>query len=118
MISAELRAQLRRLFYGEHGKVATIAAELGVHHDAVERAVEPERFINLAYRNKALLLDPYKDFVRATLEQYPRLVSTRILEMIRPRGYEGSVWPLRRFVKDVRRGSRHEAFFRLSTLPG
>jgi transposase len=118
MISAELRAHIRRLFYGEHWKIGTIAAELRVHHDAVERAVEPERFINVAYRAKAVSLDPYKDFVRATLEQYPRVVSTRILEMIRQRGYKGSVWPLRRFVKDVRPGSRHEAFFRLSMLPG
>ena len=118
MISPELRARIRRLFYAEHWKIGTIAAELRVHHDAVERAVEPERFINVAYRAKAVSLDPYKDFVRATLEQYPRVVSTRILEMIRQRGYKGSVWPLRRFVKDVRPGSRHEAFFRLSTLPG
>jgi len=85
MISPELRARIRRLFYGEHWKIGTIVAELGVHHDAVERAVEPERFINVAYRDKAVLLDPYKGFVRATLEQYPRLVSTRILEMIRQR---------------------------------
>ncbi len=72
MISPELRARIRRLFYGEHWKIGTIAAELGVHHDAVERAVEPERFTNVAYREKALVLDPYKDFVRATLEQYAR----------------------------------------------
>ena len=32
MISAELRAHIRRLFYGEHWKIGTIAAELGVHH--------------------------------------------------------------------------------------
>jgi transposase len=118
MISPDQRAHIRRLFFAEHWKIGTIAAELGLHHDAVRRAIEPERFINAPYRGKALLLDPYKDFVRATLEKYPRLVCTRILEMIRQRGYAGSVWPLRRFVADVRPASRHEAFFRLSTLPG
>ena len=118
MISAERRAQIRRLFFAEHWKIGTIAAELGVHHDAVRRAIEPERFTNVAYRATATMLDPYKDFVRATLEQHPRLVATRVLEMIRQRGYAGSVWPLRRYVADVRPASRHEAFFRLSTLPG
>jgi len=118
MISAELRAHIRRLFFAEHWKIGTIVAELGVHHDAVRRAIEPERFTNVAYRDTATVLDPYKDFVRATLEQHPRLVATRVLEMIRQRGYAGSVWPLRRFVADVRPASRHEAFFRLSTLPG
>src|SRR5271163_4511461 len=38
--------------------------------------------------------------------------------MIEGRGYTGSVWPLRLFVRRVRPGGAREAFFRLSTLPG
>jgi len=118
MISPELRARIRRLFFAEHWKMGTIAAELGVHHDTVALAVEPERFTNVAFRPSVALLDPYKDFVRATLEQHPRLRATRLLQMIQGRGYPGSVWPLRRYVRDVRPGGSHEAFFRLSMLPG
>lgn len=118
MITPELRARIRRLFYAEHWKMGTIAAELGVHHDTVARAIEPERFINLAYRAAASALDPYKDFVRMTLEQHPRLRATRVLEMVQQRGYTGSVWPLRRWIGHHRPVSTHEAFFRLSTLPG
>jgi transposase len=118
MISPELRSRIRRLFFAEHWKIGTIAAELGVHRDTVERAIEPERFVNVAFRPAATILDPYKDFVRATLEQHPRLRSTRLLEMIRQRGYTGTVWPMRRFVRRIRPTSKHEAFFRLSTLPG
>jgi transposase len=118
MITPELRARIRRLFYAEHWKMGTIAAELGVHRDTVALAVEPERFTNVAFRPSACLLDPYKDFVRATLEQHPRLRATRLLQMIQGRGYAGSVWPLRRFVRAVRPEGSHEAFFRLSMLPG
>jgi transposase len=118
MISPELRARIRRLFYAEHWKMGTIAAELGVHHDTVALAIEPERFTNLAMRASMALLDPYRDFVRMTLEQHPRLRATRLLEMIQLRGYSGSVWPLRRFVRRIRPGGSREAFFRLSTLPG
>jgi transposase len=118
MISAELRARIRRLFYAEHWKIGTIAAELGIHRDTVALAVEVERFTNIAFRPAVAMLDPYKDFVRATLEQHPRLRATRLLQMIRGRGYAGSVWPLRRFVRQVRPGGSHEAFFRLSMLPG
>jgi hypothetical protein len=118
MISSDLRAHIRRLFYAEHWKVGTIAAELGVHRDTVALAIEAERFTNVAYRPTAAVLDPYKDFVRATLEQHPRLRATRLLEMIQGRGYSGSVWPLRRFVRVARPGGAHEAFFRLSMLPG
>ena len=118
MITPEQRSRMRRLFFAEHWKIGTIAAELGVHRDAVELAIDPKQFINTAYRARASALDPYKPFVRATLEQYPRLCSTRLLEMIRHRGYEGSIWPIRRFVERERPASRHEAFFRLTTLPG
>jgi transposase len=118
MISPELRSKMRRLFFGEHWKIGTIAAELGVHRDTVELAIEPTRFVNVAYRPAASRLDPFKPFVIATLETYPRLRATRLLEMIRLRGYVGSVWPLRRFVQRTRPVSKREAFFRLTTLPG
>ena len=90
MIAPELRARIRRLFYAEHWKMGTIAAELGVHRDTVALAVEPERFTNVVFRPKVAVLDPYKDFVRATLEQHPRLRATRLLQMIQGRGYTGS----------------------------
>jgi len=118
MISPELRARIRRLFFAEHWKVGTIAAELGVHHETVEHAIEAERFVNHAHRPSATLLDPYKDFVQATLKQHPRLRATRLLEMLQQRGYAGSIWVVRRYVRKVRPVSRHEAFFRLTMLPG
>jgi transposase len=118
MISDEVRARIRRLFFAEHWKVGTIATELGVHQDTVARAIETTRFATVRFRTKAQMLDPYRDFVRATLEQYPKLCSTRLFEMIRDRGYPGSVFPLRRYVRRVRPARTPEAFFRLSTLPG
>lgn len=117
MISDELRAKIRRLFFAEHWKVGTIAAELGVHHDAVHNAIESRSFLAPALRARALMLDPYREFIQVTLEKHPRLRATRLHEMIRDRGYQGSVWPIRRFVARMR-PSRHEAFLRLSVLPG
>ena len=38
--------------------------------------------------------------------------------MLRSRGYSGSVFPLRRYVRLIRPVPIREAFFRLSTLPG
>ena len=36
MITPELRSRIRRLFFAEHWKIGTIAAELAVHRDTVE----------------------------------------------------------------------------------
>jgi transposase len=117
MISLEVRSKIRRLFFGEHWKVGTIVSELGVHADAVKHAIEVDRF-RLAPRPPGPShIDPYKAFVLETLEKYPRLRATRLYEMIRSRGYDGSVTQVRRFVKKVRPRKR-EAFFRLETLAG
>jgi transposase len=117
VIAPEVRARIRRLFFAEHWKVGTIAAELGVHHDAVRGAIEAERFIRPGAVLRASMLDAYKPFVAETLEQHPRLRATRLFEMVRDRGYRGSVVQLRRHVATIRPTPR-EAFLRLVTLPG
>jgi len=57
------------------------------------------------------------EFIRETLEKYPRLRVTRIFQMIQDRGYPGSVIQLRRVVKGLR-PTQKEAFLRLQTFPG
>jgi transposase len=115
MISPETRAEIRRYFYAEHWKIGTIAKELSIHPDAVRHAIESARF----HRGQALrssITDPYLEFVRQTLDQHPRLRATRIYQMIRDRGYTGSVVQLRRIVAGLRPPVR-EAFLRLHTFP-
>ncbi|NUP08838.1 MAG: IS21 family transposase [Polyangiaceae bacterium] len=118
MIPPELRSRIRRLYFAEHWRIGTIASELGVHHDTVRGAIESDRFLPVGAPVRPSGLDPYKAFVRDTLERHPRLRATRLFEMIRTRGYTGSVVQLRRYVHLVRPRGAREAFFRLETLPG
>jgi len=111
-------AEIRRLFFAEHWRVGTIAETLGVHHEAVQRAIEQERFVRAGPQLRSSQLDPYKAFITTTLEQFPRLRATRLFEMVRARGYPGSVVQLRRYVRTVRPQARAEAYLRLETLPG
>ena len=116
MISLETRAQIRRHFYAEHWKIGTIAGELGVHPDTVRHAIEAERFRSTQLLRPSIV-DPYAEFIRQTLDQYPRLRATRIYQMVRDRGYAGSVVQLRRQVARLRPSIR-EPFLRLQTFPG
>jgi transposase len=116
MIEVETRARIRRLFYVEHWKIGTIARELGLHPETVSLAVETERF-NSAKTLRPSATDPYADFIREILVKHPRLRATRIFQMIRDRGYNGSIVQLRRFVACIR-PVRREAFLRLHTFPG
>jgi transposase len=118
MIADEIRVRIRSLFFGEHFRIGTIAEQLGVHHDTVRRAIEAERFVNTSVRLRRSQLDPFRPLIEETLEQYPRLRATRILHMLRQRGYQGGYGILVRYVRKIRKVSRNEAYFRLSTLPG
>ncbi len=118
MISLLQRAEIRRLFYAEHWPIGTIADALGVHHATVRRAINRDRGIHPGPQIRPSQLDPYKSFIAATLEQYPRLRATRLWAMLRERGYPGSAVQVRRYVRTVRPAARAEAYFRLDTLPG
>lgn len=63
------------------------------------------------------MLDPYLGFLRQTLELHPRLRATRLHQMLRDRGYAGSVEQLRRVVARLRPHPQ-EAFLRLQVFAG
>ena len=118
MITPAQRAEIRRLFYGEHWKVGTIAAQLGLHHETVRAAVERE---TSGFRRGACrpsMLDPYLPFIRDTLAQYPSLRATRVYEMVRQRGYPGSVIQVRRLVRRLRPETSRAVYRRVVTLAG
>ncbi|MEO6327086.1 MAG: IS21 family transposase [Thermoanaerobaculia bacterium] len=117
MIGADLKVEIRRLFYAEHWKVGTIASHLGVHYETVQAAVATDAFHRPRRGERASLVDPYRDFVKSTLAAYPALRSTRLYDMVKARGYPGSVVQLRRVVATMRPTTR-EAFLSLRVFPG
>lgn len=116
-VAAETEAEIRRLHFAEHWPVGTIASQLGVHEDVVKRVLgllEPKK----SAAPRAHLVDPYVDFIDETLAQYPRLRATRLHDMVKARGYTGSVRTLRQYVRTVRPMPKKEAFVRIEPLIG
>jgi transposase len=118
MITPEQHAEIRRLYYGEHWKVGTVAAALGVHHETVRAALVDDTPAVGRGTCRATQLDPYLPFIRDTLQQYPRLRATRLFEMVKGRGYVGSVVQLRRAVRFIRPVATAAVYRRLTTLVG
>jgi len=120
-------AEIRRLHFAEHWKVGTIATQLGLHHEVVERVlglgkgkrsqppVLDRDTLVAAIKVPAPLLS-YEAFVDETLKQYPRLCATRLYDMLVERGYEGSVRTVRRYAVDVRPVPKTEVFLRTEPL--
>lgn len=115
VIDVALVARIRQLYYGEHWKVGTIAAELSLHAETVRRALTDAPRSLPPPRTSPV--DAYQGFLEETLRQYPRLRATRLFEMIRLRGYSGSVRQLRRRVA-LLRPIHKEPFLRLRCFLG
>src|SRR5712691_11546466 len=117
MHDAATLAEMRRLYYGEHWKIGTIAAQLQVHPDAVHRAIDRPVGPPSSRPPRPRLVDPFLPWLEETLKTYPRLRATVLHRMLRERGYTGGVVQLRRIVRQLRPAQR-EAFVRLQCLPG
>ena len=101
MIPHETRIEARRLFFAEHLTMNLIAEKLGIHHDTVKQAIEVNKFHPRAvFRDSNS--DPYISFITKTLEDIPKLTSTRLHQMLFDRGFRGSVQQLRRRVRLIR----------------
>ncbi len=114
----EILVEICRLYFVEHWRVGTIAAQLGLHRDVVRRVLGLEPSPAGPPLVRPRLVDPYRDFIADTLDRYPRLRATRLYDMLRERGYRGSVRTLREYVAEVRPKPRREAYLRTETMPG
>jgi len=116
-IPRELEVKILRLFAAEHWPVGTIASQLGVHHEVVERVLR-QASAPPAQPLRATLLDPYVGFVCDQWAKYPKLTASRLWGMCRQRGYPGAKDHFRHLVAPYRPRPRTEAFLRLRSLPG
>ena len=104
MTTPEIEAEIVRLFYAEHWPLGTIATQLGQHADVVRRVLGIGETRPPDSPPRTRLVEPYRDFIAATLERYPTLRATRLHDMVRERGYRGAVRTLRDYVAQVERG--------------
>jgi transposase len=117
VIPRELEAKILRLYYAEKWPIGTLAAQLGVHHDVVERVIARAQNPR-AVEARPAMIDPFVPFIRETWTRYPKLPSTRLWDMCRERGYPGAKDHFRVMAKPFRVQATPEAFLRLKTLAG
>lgn len=113
----ELEAEIVRLHYAEHWCVGTIATQLEVHPDLVRRVIGIDA-PRVPASMRPRIIDPYRPFIDDTLRRYPKLRATRLYDMIRERGFRGSVRTVREHVALERPRPPRAAYLVTETLPG
>jgi transposase len=117
MIPRELEAKISRLYHAEQWPVGTIASQLQVHHEVVERVLAQSGLPKVK-QIRSSMVDPYLPFILKTWKSYPRLPASRLYIMCKKRGYPGSASYFRHRLSRYRPRPLGEAFLRLKTLPG
>jgi len=116
-IPHELEAQILRYYLVEKWLVGTIARQLHVHHDTVERVLRQHGLPRIVVARPSIL-DPYLPFILQTLEKFPTLTASRLYVMVKERGYAGGLDHFRYLISLNRPRPAAEAYLRLVTLPG
>jgi transposase len=117
VIRGEVEVEILRLHHVEKWPVATIAGHLHVHHDVVTRVLTTDG-APPARPQRAARIDAYLPFILDSLRRYPGLLSSRLYQMCRERGYRGSGDHFRHMLARHRPPRRVEAFLRTTPLPG
>lgn len=118
MISADLESRIRRHFHADQWPIATIAAQLELHHSVVRRVLREDGVPPKAFPSRPTKADPFIPFILETLKKHPDLKASRIFEMVKERGYGGAPDHFRAVIARHRPRKPAEAFLRRPTLPG
>ena len=114
----EVESEILRLHHAEGWPIGTIGRQMSVHVSVVMRVLGQADVVPAVTMPRPSMVDPYLPFIRETLETYPKLRASRLLQMVQERGYTGQCSRFREIVAAIRPRPKAEAFLRLSTLPG
>ena len=117
-IAPELRAQILRLYQAERWRIGTIASQLHLHRDTVQRVIAQACVMRPEQPLRPSQIDAYLPFIRDMLAKFPTLAASRLHAMVRERGYTGGPDHFRHLVACHRPRPAAEAYLRLRTLPG
>lgn len=69
-------------------------------------------------RKGARIIDPYRDWIRSRLAEYPELTTRRLYHEIQEFGYPGKETQVKKFVRSIRQDRAIRAVWRFETPPG
>jgi transposase len=101
-LGVEQWAELRRLHFVKEVSIRELERRTGLHRQTIRRVLrskEPPRYRRGPMPSK---LDPFREEIQRLLRDDPRLPGTRVLELIRELGYEGSHSILYDYLRELR----------------
>jgi len=98
-IPGKTRAEILRFHFAVNWPVGRIAHKLGLHHTTVERVLAEA---GVERKPRPSILDPYLQFIRKTLDNYPSMTDSQLFALVVERGYSGGFSYFRHLVLPLR----------------
>lgn len=97
--------------------IRATARRLGLHRRTVREALQAQRPPKAKRNPRGSIIDPYRGWLLAKLEQYPELSAVRLLHMLKEQGYGGGYGLVKQCVAELRQRLK-PAYFTLRFAPG
>lgn len=97
--------------------VRAIARRLGIHRRTVRKALQAVQPPRRSARRRGSIIDPYRGWLLARLEQYPELTAATLHRQLAERGYTGGYSLVKQCVAELRPRTK-KAYLTLSFAPG
>ncbi|MCB9229135.1 MAG: hypothetical protein H6618_05945 [Deltaproteobacteria bacterium] len=112
----ELIAQIRRLHFHEHYTIHAVSQVVNLHRDTVKRILYGDHSPDSGH-SRPKITDPYLTVIMEHLDNYPSIRCTKLLRIMKDRGYCGSYNSLRRTVYPLRKRKK-ESFRPMEVFKG
>lgn len=117
-IDAEFRNKLRRMYFVDYQTINAIAKMEGVHYDTVKRALSEQISKTEKRHGYSRLVASFDDLIKEKLEQYPKMKSTRLIQILEDRGYRGSLATLQRHLRALNPKRPKRVYLPMKVSPG
>ena len=97
--------------------IRAIAGRLGIHRRTVRKALDTANPPVDARSRRGSIIDPYRGWLLARIEQFPELKATVLFRQLRERGYDGGYSLVKQCVADLRPRTK-AAYLTLTFEPG
>jgi len=102
-----------------HFSIRQIAKTLSLDRGTVTRYLKHPDITYKPRRGRLSKLDPFQEFIKEMVEQYPKVNAPVVLRQIKNKGFDGEITIVRKYLKVLKYDTgKKQAFIRFESQPG
>ncbi len=117
MIDKRIVFEIHRLKDMEFS-IRQIATTLNLDRGTVSKYLKHPEINDKQRPGRVSKLDPFKEIIKESVQQYPKVKAPVILKIIQEKGFDGEITIVRDYLRQLRGEPQKQAFIRFESQPG